>query len=89
MCLLKRTAVKKKGGEWRDYRDLIILIAIVSEMGSSSRVGNHRLYFIFIFFYRKCLEFSRLACGLGHGGREKTPLRIDELTWKGLFIFPG
>lgn len=46
--------------------------------------------FIFIFFYRKCLEFSRLACGLDHGRvwdeKEKTPLRIDELTWKG-FLF--
>lgn len=36
---------------WRDYRDLIILIAVVSEcagyltsVGSSSRVGNHRLF---------------------------------------------
>lgn len=62
MCLLKRTAVEKKRGGWRDYRDLIILIAIVSEVGSSSGVGNHRLYFSFT-------ENVWSLAGLDHGGR--------------------
>lgn len=53
---------------WRDYRDLIILIAVVSECAGTSHGRGAPRELAIITFYRKCLKFSRLACGLDRSG---------------------